>query len=117
MLPGGVCGDNAHRELVERPPQRGMSTRLAGKGPGSLSQGLHGVAPKPYHVGGKGEAMERGQNLVRAPMKEEIEAAKSPAGGWSRAQLAEWGVPWPPPKGWRRNLENRSELAPHPTPL
>ena len=23
---------------------------------------------------------------------------------WSRAQLAEWGVPWPPPKGWRKKL-------------
>ena len=23
-----------------------------------------------------------------------------------RTTLASWGVPWPPPKGWRRALEN-----------
>jgi hypothetical protein len=34
----------------------------------------------------------------------EIEAAKSPKGGWKRETLAEWGVPWPPPKGWRKKL-------------
>jgi hypothetical protein len=30
----------------------------------------------------------------------EIEAGRSPRGGWTRNQLAEWGVPWPPPAGW-----------------
>lgn len=35
---------------------------------------------------------------------EEIEAGKTPRGGWPRKQLAAWGVPWPPPKGWRRAL-------------
>jgi len=39
--------------------------------------------------------------------EEEIEAGRSPRGGWTRAQLAEWGVPWPPPKGWRRRLTGR----------
>lgn len=34
----------------------------------------------------------------------EIYAKRTPAGGWSRAQLAEWGVPWPPPKGWKDAL-------------
>lgn len=34
-----------------------------------------------------------------------VEAKKTPNGGWTKAQLAEWGVPWPPPKGWRKNLE------------
>ncbi len=29
----------------------------------------------------------------------------SPRGGYTRTQLAEWGVPWPPPRGWRRQLE------------
>ena len=37
----------------------------------------------------------------------EIEQAKTRAGGWTREQLAEWGVPWPPPKGWRRRLERQ----------
>lgn len=34
----------------------------------------------------------------------EIEAAKSARGGWTRETLANWGVPWPPPKGWRKAL-------------
>lgn len=34
----------------------------------------------------------------------EIEAGKSRKGGFKRAQLAKWGVPWPPPHGWRRAL-------------
>ncbi len=35
---------------------------------------------------------------------EEIESRKSDRGGWTRASLAELGVPWPPPKGWKRRL-------------
>ena len=38
------------------------------------------------------------------PNEIEIDAAKTAAGGWTRDQLAEWDVPWPPPKGWRRKL-------------
>lgn len=37
-------------------------------------------------------------------LESEIEAGKSPKGGFTRKQLAKWGVPWPPPKGWRRYL-------------
>ena len=29
---------------------------------------------------------------------------KEGRGGFSRAQLAQWGVPWPPPKGWKSAL-------------
>jgi len=36
-----------------------------------------------------------------------IEAAKTPRGAWTDAQLARWGVAWPPPKGWRRELVAR----------
>jgi hypothetical protein len=36
-----------------------------------------------------------------------IESARTPKGGWTRSQLAEWGVPWPPPRGWRKQLERR----------
>ena len=35
---------------------------------------------------------------------EEIEAARTSRGGWTRQQLAVWGVPWPPPKGWKQRL-------------
>lgn len=35
---------------------------------------------------------------------EEIDAKRSPRGGWTRETLAGWGIPWPPPTGWRRAL-------------
>lgn len=35
---------------------------------------------------------------------EEIDAARSAKGGFDRATLADWGVPWPPPMGWRQML-------------
>lgn len=41
------------------------------------------------------------------PSPDEIENARSVGGGWSQATLAAWGVPWPPPKGWRQELERR----------
>lgn len=34
----------------------------------------------------------------------EVEAGKTAKGGFSRAQLKAWGVPWPPPKGWKEAL-------------
>jgi hypothetical protein len=43
------------------------------------------------------------------PTRQEIAAARTPAGGWTRAQLADWGVPWPPPKGWKKRLEGERE--------
>jgi hypothetical protein len=42
-------------------------------------------------------------------MRAEIEAAKTPSGGWTKADLAKWGVPWPPPKGWKKFLENKRQ--------
>lgn len=42
--------------------------------------------------------------LERPPSPEEVKAARTAAGGWKRAQLAAWGVSWPPPKGWRLRL-------------
>jgi 5-methylcytosine-specific restriction endonuclease McrA len=38
--------------------------------------------------------------------REEIEAERTPAGGWNRETLErKWRVPWPPPKGWKQVLE------------
>lgn len=34
----------------------------------------------------------------------EIEAARTEKGGWTKAQLAKWGLPWPPPRGWKDRL-------------
>jgi len=45
---------------------------------------------------------------VRPPTPDEIRAARTPKGGWTAAQLAEWGVKWPPPAGWRKRLERAS---------
>ncbi|MGW9436119.1 hypothetical protein [Streptomyces sp. NPDC055607] len=45
------------------------------------------------------------------PSPEEIEAARTPAGGWKRDQLAAWGVPWPPPRGWKDELVERWRAA------
>lgn len=36
--------------------------------------------------------------------REEVEAGRSPAGGFTRAQLAAWAVSWPPPAGWLQAL-------------
>lgn len=38
------------------------------------------------------------------PTADEIEAARTPRGGWTKKQLAIGGVPWPPPKGWKKRL-------------
>jgi hypothetical protein len=43
----------------------------------------------------------------KTPSPQEIAAAVTAKGGWTRAQLAAWGVPWPPPSGWKRELEDR----------
>jgi hypothetical protein len=47
--------------------------------------------------------------FIRAPTAAEIEAAKTPRGAWTRKQLAQWGVPWPPRRGWQRRLIAQSE--------
>ncbi|MEU1670377.1 hypothetical protein ABZ547_43675 [Streptomyces sparsogenes] len=49
--------------------------------------------------------------MPHLPSPEEIEAACTPKGAWTRAQLAEWGVPWPPPKGWKDELTERWKAA------
>ncbi len=46
-----------------------------------------------------------------APSPEEVAAACKGPGGWTKAQLAAWGVPYPPPKGWRAELERRHRLG------
>jgi hypothetical protein len=42
----------------------------------------------------------------RPPSPEEVMALRTPAGSWTKKTLASWGVPWPPPKGWRVKLKN-----------
>ena len=45
------------------------------------------------------------------PSAEQIEAARTPAGGWARETLAQWGVAWPPKKGWKAKLLARHRDA------
>ncbi|MGW4186311.1 hypothetical protein ACWEK2_29595 [Streptomyces albidoflavus] len=66
---------------------------------------------------------ERSPSMTNPPSPEEVEAARTPAGGWKRDQLAAWGVSWPPPKGWKNELAERWRAArpdgppaPPPTP-
>lgn len=49
------------------------------------------------------------------PSPEQIEIARTPAGGWTRATLSSWGVEWPPRRGWKRDLEERW-YSTHPQP-
>jgi hypothetical protein len=41
---------------------------------------------------------------IRKISAQEIEAARSPKGGWTKATLAAWGVAWPPRAGWKERL-------------
>lgn len=34
----------------------------------------------------------------------EIEAVRTSKGGWNKAILNQWGVPYPPPKGWKKAI-------------
>lgn len=43
----------------------------------------------------------------KPPELSEIMGSRTRAGGWTRKQLAKWGVPWPPPKGWKKALLER----------
>lgn len=42
--------------------------------------------------------------ITAAVSPEEIEKKSTGIHGFSRKLLAEWGVPWPPPKGWKDKL-------------
>lgn len=40
-----------------------------------------------------------------------LEAGKTPKGGYTRGMLERWGVDWPPPRGWPRDLAARWSQA------
>ena len=41
---------------------------------------------------------------ITVPSPADIEAGRSERSGWTKATLAEWGIKWPPKRGWRRRL-------------
>jgi hypothetical protein len=46
------------------------------------------------------ERKEDGMKLTA----EEIDAAKTENGGWTKATLEGWGISWPPARGWKKKL-------------
>jgi hypothetical protein len=49
--------------------------------------------------------------MIEKPIsKKEIAEAMTPNGGWTRKTLAGWGIDWPPPRGWRKKLEDRGRI-------
>ena len=42
---------------------------------------------------------------VRIPSPQEIESRRTGNGGWTRYDLQEWGIQWPPREGWKDELE------------
>lgn len=47
---------------------------------------------------------------------EEIVAQMTEKGGYTKSTLAKWGVPWPPPHGWKARLITHGvpyEPSPH----
>lgn len=49
--------------------------------------------------------------ITAAVSDAEIDAARTPKGGWKAKQLAAWGVPWPPPTGWPKKLNSNYEQS------
>lgn len=68
----------------------------AGRAHALIRSGVVGMAQRDEQQGA----------VLRAPSPQEVLATATGArGGWTAKQLAVWGVPWPPPKGWRKDLE------------
>jgi hypothetical protein len=57
----------------------------------------------------EGNKMIEQDNEIKRPTPEEIEAARTPNGGWTRETLRSWGVSWPPKNGWKRELERNHQ--------
>jgi hypothetical protein len=47
--------------------------------------------------------------MMRRPTRAEVEAARTPRGGFTKATVAQWGVPWPLTKGWIERLLGEPE--------
>lgn len=49
--------------------------------------------------------LDKGMYVIPSP--DDVLAAATGGCGWSAKTLATWGVPWPPPAGWRNELQKR----------
>ncbi|WP_432104458.1 hypothetical protein [Streptomyces sp. bgisy091] len=70
-----------------------------------------GVDLSVFRTDSGGQLPVRSTDMSELPSPEEVEAARTPAGGWKRDQLAAWGIPWPPPKGWKDELATQWRAA------
>jgi len=43
-------------------------------------------------------------NIMAQTIKQYIESKQTPNGGYTKATLAQFGVAWPPKKGWKEEL-------------
>ncbi|MDH4993012.1 hypothetical protein QEZ48_19545 [Aquamicrobium lusatiense] len=51
------------------------------------------------------------EDITACVSADEIDAEKTPSGGWTKASLKKWGVSWPPVKGWRQKLIENFERS------
>lgn len=82
---------------------KGMQWNRARKELAGIRRGVIDVRSEGEYPDRTDRWIER--NDSEAIRRRVIEGKRSNSGGWSKKQLAEWGVPWPPPKGWRACLE------------
>ena len=101
-LPCHNCGAQPGEPCTEPGPGRTVCKNRFAAAAITLSQQAKAARRTPE------QAAELAAILAGLPRvsREEIEACRTPAGGYSftRERLAAWGVPWPPPPGWRRTL-------------
>ena len=96
------------RRRIRRGVHPGQQGRDPYASPGtSPRRSPSGARRKPH--GGPGQAAELAAILARLPRvsREEIEACRTPAGGYSftKAWFLEHGLPYPPIAGWRQAVE------------
>lgn len=64
----------------------------------TLLPGNRGLCARIHHY------RSRFLRYMKGFTAEQIDALKSPRGGWTKEALAKLGVEWPPKRGWRKRL-------------
>lgn len=70
--------------------------------------------PTPHTDGPEAKITHR-EAALTIVTADEIDAARTARGGWTKETLAQWGIAWPPPRGWRKRLLSDGE-SPEKTP-
>lgn len=50
--------------------------------------------------------------MTKTVTLEEVMAARTPRGGWTKKQIVEWGIEYPPERGWIKRLTGDNSAAP-----